>query len=152
MKKVWLIGINLILIAAIAFVALRDEQASPTGLAVAQIEKVRAGYIIFLNVTDLETGETFKENVKEREVYFSKEGAQFEKERLIAIDSKKVIVDIDGDAKACSRQEYDVTRYFYDKNGNGQRDQDEIIVYGTKTDANGCVAADLPDETYKIVL
>lgn len=127
MKKKWLLMLNIVLLGAIAMLAFNSQESI-------------TGHVVKLNITDLDTGYTFEQDVAGKEVFFSKTGMP-EKSNLEIINQATYTADADGGGSVCEITTYIVTKY---REGNE-------IVYGTKIDENGCVAASIPED-YKLIL
>lgn len=152
-KKTWLILLNIALVAALAMLVLNEKEAKITGFAVKEGESVLVRYIVFYDTSDLSTGESFKQYVKDRDVFFVAGGMEIYKERLLELSSVTLhSTDVDGEGTECSYSSYKVTKYHYDSDGDGKFSFDEPFVYGSRTDGSGCVAALLPEDSYELIL
>ncbi|MBU2638829.1 MAG: hypothetical protein KJ955_07690 [Nanoarchaeota archaeon] len=147
MKKQMFIMINLILIGTIAFFLLKPE-GNITGYAVKENQGFIATYNVYMNLTDMESGETLSQYIDGRDVFFAKEKLiPYDGKKLILVDETKII----SDNTSCEKGEYMQKRYYYDANGNGLYDG-EPYIFSVQTNEKGCVIAELPEEGYKAML
>ena len=152
-NKKLLVILNIILIGAVAMLVMNEREASITGYAVKEGRSALVNYIVFYNTEDITTGETFKQYVRDREVFFATEKMEIDPERLQEIGSDTLqSLDVDGLGDECSHSVYTITNYRYDINGDGDFDRTEPLIYGSVTDSDGCVAAILPEDTYELIL
>ncbi len=146
MKKPVLIAVNLIFIGAIAFFLLNGK-GDITGYAVKQ--GAAATYVVHLNLTDIESGETMGMYVEGRDVFFAKQKpVVFDEKKLVFLDEAKIT----SNGAPCEKSEFMQRKHYYDENGNGFYDADEPYIFSVETDRGGCVIAELPDEGYKAML
>lgn len=146
-QSLMIVILNAVLIGVIGFIAFRGG-INLTGFAVAGNETGLSAYRVYLNITDMDTGEQSGVLFAGKTVFFANRTIKDYNEKKLVNKGTNTIYS---DNPACKTFIFSQKKYLYDENLNGKYDEGEQYIYSVETDDEGCLVAEIP-EGYKAML